>query len=234
MATAQVNGISMYYELAGKGEPLVIINGLGADISEFASVAELFTDNCHVLTFDNRGAGRTDEPDEPYSIEQMANDTAGLMEAVGFKQANILGISMGGRIALELALSRPNIVKRLVLVSAAARSVRRHKTVGNFLAFDVLPRLPIMKGTYPQPYYAFRRQREASSSYDCPERLNELQITTLITHGSKDKTAPLFLAEELHEGIKNSRLEIFKGGHLFFMFRDRQRFIDIVKTFLAC
>lgn len=232
MPTAEVNGTHLYYEVKGGGEPLVVINGLGADISEFGIISKAFADDFEVLVFDNRGAGRSDKPDEPYSVEQMANDTVGVMQAAGIEKANIMGISMGGRIALELALSHPAIVNKLVLVSTSARVVRQ-KSIGNFLAFNVMPHIPILKGKYPQPYFAFKRQREASSSYDCSARLNEIDKPTLIAHGKGDKTAPLLLANELHEGITHSTLKTFKGGHLFFMLRERQRFIETVKDFLG-
>src|ERR1700682_6342451 len=76
-----------------------------------------------VLAFDTRGAARTDKPDAPYSIEMMAGDTNGLMEALGISDATVLGVSMGGRIALSLTLAHPERVARLVLVSTSAAEV---------------------------------------------------------------------------------------------------------------
>ena len=100
MATAEVNGINIYYEVAGQGPSLVVINGLGSDVSEVASVTGPLAKQCTVLVFDNRGAGRSDKPDEPYTLEGMVEDTAGVMRAAGMTRASVLGISMGGRIAL--------------------------------------------------------------------------------------------------------------------------------------
>ena len=125
MPYVTVNDISMYYEMRDEregeansenGEPLVLIMGLAADISEWDTYIRLFAKKYRVLAFDNRGAGRTDKPDAPYSIEMMANDTAGLMQALRIERANVLGISLGGRIALALALRYPGLVKKLVLV----------------------------------------------------------------------------------------------------------------------
>jgi 3-oxoadipate enol-lactonase len=125
MPTVTVADLSMYYEWhdAADAEPLVVICGLGTDISQIEPLIDGLARQYRVLAFYNRGAGRTDKPDEPYSIEQMAADTAGLMRAVGLPHAAVLGISMGGRIALALALAEPAMVDRLVLASTGARVV---------------------------------------------------------------------------------------------------------------
>lgn len=86
-------------------------------------IAEL-ADSRRVLAFDNRGGGLSGQPESDYSIEMMADDTAGLMRAVGVGRADVLGISLGGRIALELTVRHPELVQRLVLVSAAARATQ--------------------------------------------------------------------------------------------------------------
>jgi pimeloyl-ACP methyl ester carboxylesterase len=230
MPSAEVNGIGIYYEVHGKGEPLVIIGGLANDLSETDFITKALAERYRILTFDNRGAGRSDKPDEPYSIEQMAGDTAGVMKAAKFDRANVLGISMGGRIALELTLQHPEMVNKLVLASTAARTVPNPR---NSLLMNVFPKLPLFKGKYPQPYYAFKRQREASRSYDCMNRLRDIHAPTLILHGKNDKTTPLALAEETHAGIKGSQMHTFKGGHLFFLIKQRQQFLDKVKGFLG-
>lgn len=120
MPTARVNGITMYYEQHGVGEPLLLINGLGADITLLAPLIAWFARSHRVVAFDNRGAGRTGKPDAPCTIGLMAADTAALMDALSPERVSVLGISMGGRIALELALSHPDRVGRLVLVSTSA------------------------------------------------------------------------------------------------------------------
>src|SRR5512146_1889888 len=109
MPTAKVNDITMYYEIQGEGEPLVLIAGLRLDIAEYNGIDSWLAQKYQVVAFDNRGAGRTDKPDIPYSIEMMADDIAGLLYALGVKQAHIIGISMGGRIALALALQHPEL-----------------------------------------------------------------------------------------------------------------------------
>src|SRR5580692_3997351 len=110
MPSVQVNDISVYYEVHGSGEPLLLIGGLGTDLTLFAAMTGELAQGNKVIAFDNRGAGRTDKPDAPYSIPMMASDTDALMEAVGMSHATVLGISMGGKIALELALDHPDRV----------------------------------------------------------------------------------------------------------------------------
>ena len=128
MPTVKVNDISLYYEIHGKGEPLVLVMGLGTDISEWKTIIDPLSKKYKVLVFDNRGAGRSDKPDEPYTIKLMASDAAGVIKAAGFEPANVLGISMGGAIALELTLNDPDLIKKLILVSTAARFIKRQRT----------------------------------------------------------------------------------------------------------
>jgi 3-oxoadipate enol-lactonase len=222
MPYVKVNDIQMYYEIHGDGEPLVLIVGLGTDISEWDGIIGWLAKTYRIVAFDNRGAGRTDKPDTPYSIEMMADDTARLMQTLGIQQTHILGISMGGRIALALALQHPKSVKKLVLVSTSARSIKNWRRY----FFGMLSSAPIFRSKYPQPHYAFTRQRQASFVYNCADQLHELHIPTVIMHGKKDKIVPFKLAEEMHTGIKGSKMLAFAGGHIFFFMKERQRFLD--------
>ena len=228
MPYLQVNDSHMYYEIHGDCEPLVLIVGLGTDISEWDGIIRWLAKKYKVLAFDNRGAGRTDKPDAHYSIEMMANDTAGLMQTLGIEQAHVLGISMGGRIALALALQHPKRVKKLVLVSTSARSIKNWRRY----FFGILSSAPIFRSKYPQPHYAFMRQRQASFVYNCTDKLQELHIPTVIMHGKKDKIVPYRLAEEMHTGIKGSKMLTFAGGHLFFLMKERQQFLDAIAEFV--
>ena len=85
--------------------------------------------------------------------------------------------------------------------------------------------------TYPQPYYAVMRQRQASRNYDATVRLSEIGVPTLILHGKKDRLAPYALAQEMHAGIRDSQMITFDGGHLFLFFRQKQ-FLEAVGRFL--
>ena len=230
MPFVQVHDIRMYYEVHGEGEPLAMIPGLGTDVSEWQSIIQPLARHRKVIAFDNRGAGRTDKPEQPYTIEQMANDTDGLLRALGVERADILGVSLGGRIALALALAHPERVGKLALVSTSAHVARRPWWFG--LA-GLLSSAPLFRSAYPQPRAAFLRQRQASTVFNCAARLGEIHAPTLILHGTRDKIVPYALAEELRAGIAGSTLAPFAGGHLFLLFRERQRFLDTVLAFLG-
>jgi 3-oxoadipate enol-lactonase len=228
MPYVKVNNIQMYYEIHGDGEPLVLILGLGTDIWKWGSIIGWLAEKYQVLAFDNRGVGRTDKPDTAYSIEMMADDTAGLMQTLGIQQAHIVSISLGGRIALALSLRHAECVKKLVLVSTSARSVKNWRRC----FYGLLSGAPIFRSKYPQPRYAFKRQMQASSAYNGTNQLHALHVPTLIMHGKRDKGVPYYLAEEMHAGIKDSKILTFEGGHLFFLMRERQQFLDAVAEFV--
>jgi 3-oxoadipate enol-lactonase len=232
MPTIKVNDIHMYYEIYGEGKPLVLIGGLAIDLSEFESISRWFAQKYQVLAFDNRGVGRTDKPDSPYSIEMMAEDTEALMNALAIERASILGMSMGGRIALALALQHAERVERLILVSTSARVRSTRKRSWRFRLLSLVSSMPIFRSKYPQPRYAFLRQLKASGDYNCTDRLHELHMPTIILHGKKDQTAPYPLAEEMHAGIQGSQMMTFQGGHIFFLTGGRQQFLDATIDFL--
>lgn len=117
MPTLESNGITIYYEIEGKGEPLVLIAGLGYGLWQWHKVVPGLARHFTVVTFDNRGVGQTDKPAGPYSARMLADDTAGLIRALNIAPAIVMGHSMGGFVAQELALSYPELVSKLVLAS---------------------------------------------------------------------------------------------------------------------
>ncbi|MFI5240626.1 MAG: alpha/beta fold hydrolase [Candidatus Saccharimonadia bacterium] len=229
MPVVKVDDINMYYEILGVGEQVVLIPGLGTDITEYKRIIESLAKKYQVITADNRGSGRSDKPKAPYTIEMMADDLAGLLRKIGVNQVNVLGISMGGRIAQALALKHPDLVKRLILASTSARFIRRRRIT----LFGLVRRLPLARSKYPQPNYAFEYQRQATARFDNKDRLHDLRVPTLILHGRKDGIAPYYLAEEMNNGIKGSKLVTFAGGHLFMFMREQKRFISEVEKFVG-
>lgn len=229
----QVNDIAVYYEIHGTRTPLVLISGLGADITVHRGIIEGLAQHNQVLAFDNRGAGRTDKPDADYPIEMMAGDTVGLMDALSIRRANVLGISMGGRIALELALSHPDRVDKLILVSTSAAGSGKISMSFLMRLLTPLQWIPVLAGRYPQPRYAHLRQRQAAVSYNAGDRLSQIHMSTLILHGRRDRSIPLERAEHMHAGIAGSHLEVFRGGHMFCLLTERRQFLDRVEDFLT-
>ncbi len=115
MPKVKVGDINMYYEVHGKGEPLVMIMGAGGNIEWMRQAIPVYSREYRLVLFDNRGAGRTDAPDIPYTIAMMADDLAGLLDAIGIDSAHIQGGSMGGMIAQEFVLRYPERVRSLIL-----------------------------------------------------------------------------------------------------------------------
>ena len=117
-SSATVGDIRIAYEVKGTGVPLVMIMGLGGNLDWWdPRLIQGLSGTFKTIRFDNRGTGRTDTSDQEYTLHLLADDTAGLMEALGIPKAHVLGISMGGMIAQELALNHPEKVDRLVLCS---------------------------------------------------------------------------------------------------------------------
>ena len=115
MQQARINGVSLAYEISGAGTPVVLIHGAQGDQTMFSGLAPALAAKYRVLTFDQRGSGLSEKPYTEYSIAQLAEDTAVLMEHAGFQNAHVVGVSMGGMIALEFALRHPAKTRTLVL-----------------------------------------------------------------------------------------------------------------------
>lgn len=116
---AQAGEVSLWFERDGAGEPLLLITGLGYASWCWQELRAALRDRAEVLCFDNRGTGRSDKPAGPYSMAMLADDAAALMRAAGVSRARVLGHSMGGYIAITLALRHPGLVRSLVLVGTS-------------------------------------------------------------------------------------------------------------------
>lgn len=115
MPLSKINGIQIYYESLGEGPPLLLIEGIPGTVPDWYPFAHLLAREFKVILFDNRGSGRSDKPQEWYTISLMASDAAALLDSLGISGANVFGISMGGMIAQELAINFSEKVERLVL-----------------------------------------------------------------------------------------------------------------------
>jgi pimeloyl-ACP methyl ester carboxylesterase len=115
----QSNGINLYYEIHGTGQPLLFIHGLGSCVRNWEFQIPEFSKSHQVITFDLRGHGQSDKPSGPYSLPMFAADAIDLLKALGIDSTHVVGISLGGAIAFQLALDAPGLVKTLTIVNSA-------------------------------------------------------------------------------------------------------------------
>ncbi len=198
MPLASVNDINLYYEVHGSGDPLVLINGLGYDLWMWHRMVPGLAEHFQVLTFDNRGAGQSDKPAGPYSAQMLADDLAGLLEALGIERAAVMGHSMGGFVAQALALGRPDLVSRLILSAT------------NFGGPNHIPITPeamaILLDTQSDPVERLRRGIVVSCAPDFAEENPQL-VEGWIAHRVETPLDPQGYQAQLAVGLSLSTAE---------------------------
>ncbi len=239
MPLVKVGDINIYYEVHGKGETLVMICGASATTEAFSPIVPIYSTAYNLVLFDNRGAGKTDKPDMPYTIPLMADDLAGLMSAIGIKSAYIYGPSMGGMIAQEFALCYPERVKKLILINTTCGNLHgvplknskrfnrelRAKMIPDELGEETLrlcvtdefiDRHPDIARNLKNdmiknagPDYAALRQAEAIHDFDTFDRLHLISVPTLILAGKADRAIPFENSKILASKIPSSELVMF-------------------------
>jgi pimeloyl-ACP methyl ester carboxylesterase len=257
MPLARLNGININYQVEGQGEPLVMIMGFTANRSGWMPQTPFFKKYYRVITFDNRGVGKSDKPPGPYSTRMMADDTAGLMDFLRIEKAHIMGISMGGMIAQELAINYPHRVMKLVL---AATYVRQDETSGDsaelarFWQLTPEKKLSAMIGlAFNKPLYRFifallgriqtkfvgasgrvgaAGQGEACRQHDTLERLPLITTPTLVIVGTGDRIIKPVSSEVIAGKIPNAKLVKVEGGSHYFSFEMKKVFNREVLNFL--
>jgi len=251
----------MYYEVHGKGDPLVLIAGLGNDLNAWAFQTPEFAKKYRVIAFDNRGSGHTDAPDQPYSIRTMAEDTAGLLDALSIEKAHVLGISMGGYIAQELAIRYPGRVRSLILVTTSVGPyllkisilqawVRQAlRDMSPMTLFQIM--LPFMfndrsfespgvlemavgtiAGHSSTPPHILSRQMTACAEHDARDRISQVSAPTLVLAGKEDPFVPFSLSEELAASIPGAKLMVLEGAGHGFSASMAEKFNQVVMEFL--
>jgi pimeloyl-ACP methyl ester carboxylesterase len=232
MPYAQVGDIKLYYEVHGDGPPVVLVPGLGSDTRLFFLGVPFLATLHQVILLDPRGPGQSDKPTSGYSIEQMAEDVAGLFGTLGTASADVVGYSMGGKIALQLAASHPELVDHLVLGATAARPAVTRRFSRRWLMMDVVSRIPMMRKADGQPTYAFEAQRQASKSFDGRGLLAQVKATTLIIRARRDRIVPASDAAELQK-IPGSSLVDLPGGHLTLVMVHGKVLAEAISSFLS-
>lgn len=242
--TVKVNDISIYYEIHGEGEPLVLIMGWTFNSAHWFLQLPAFSEEYRVVVFDNRGTGRSDKPDGPYTMEMMAGDTAGLLDSIDIDAAHIYGISMGGMIAQEFALRYPHKVTSLILGSttcggpnsipsaphvdpeAAERTPEENirANLERIWSQEFIDNNPDLVGQhiaatleYPTPTCGRLGQQKAVWAHDTYDRLPQIRAPTLVIAGSVDELVPVENSKILASRIPDAELVILKDApHHFF------------------
>ncbi|MBW4646806.1 MAG: alpha/beta hydrolase [Goleter apudmare HA4340-LM2] len=243
MPKVQVNGIDLFYDIKGEGEPLLLIAGFSCDHTYWSLLMPSLVNQYQVIRLDNRGMGQTSAPDYPHSILQMASDTAALLDHIGIKKLHLAGHSMGGQIAQELALAHPEKVQSLILLSTLAKgdalfnSVIEtwgillptielelyEKLVLPWIFTDAFYSIPgmiemIIKMAINYPFLptpqALYHQSQAIIASDTKDRLQNIHCPTLVVVAKQDILTPIKFSEELATGIPNAELLVLdSGGH---------------------
>jgi pimeloyl-ACP methyl ester carboxylesterase len=213
-----VAGAELHYERAGSGEPLLLIQGMsGTHMSWGAPFRSLLERHFEVIVFDNRGIGLSTRVTEPFTIAEMAADTAGLLAALEVESAHVLGISMGGMIAQELALAHPERLRSLSLgctycggpgsqlmdpadfqgLAEAMASGDQDRVFGAMYELNLSPAFRAEQSRYaefaamaaalPVARRAVELQLQAIVAHDTSGRLSELATPTLVIHGTVDR-----------------------------------------------
>ncbi len=263
MERARINGIEIAYELRGaSGAPIVMIHGAQGDQTMFSAMAAEFAGRFRVLTFDQRGSGMSDKPDMEYSIAMLADDTAALMEHVGFSAAHVIGVSMGGTVAQELALRHPHRVLSLVLGCTTPGGPKSVRLSGGALAEaystramsaeergralaeaaftkGYLERHPeVVKGMIearrnrPIDTAALGHRMNAIRSFDAYVRLPQVKCPTLAITGKDDALVPWENSRILAERIPGAKLVVLEPAGDCFWLEQPEQSGEAIRRFI--
>ncbi len=254
-----INGTELYYETHGEGEPIVLVMGMAADHHGWdAQIPDLATTHL-VIAFDNRGVGQSEKPPGPYTTELLADDTVGLLDALGLGRVHLVGSSMGGAVAQHVALAHPERVWTLTLACTfASFDAFQHRLMQHWVdlvgevglrraleaiflwgfsrdyflahADEVWAALDDFVANGPTPG-SFVAQAYACLAHDTSERIEDLRMRTLVVVGEDDAITPASSCAALARRLPNAEFVELPGGHTF-MWEHPQAFTTAIRRFL--
>jgi pimeloyl-ACP methyl ester carboxylesterase len=243
MATTAANGVDLWVEQGGEGDDVLFISGLADEGACWVDQVAGLKDHYRLTTFDNRGVGRSSTPDGAFRIADFAADAAALMNALELERPHVVGSSMGGAIAQELALAHPDRIRSLVLNGTWCRgdrflheifrnwmwSAEKADSIRDFLVTVNLwcfsPRIwndgtmdewiaAAEASPYAQSVDAFCRSAQALIEHDSADRIGAIGVPTLVTVGELDLCLPARFSKVIAERIPNARLVVIPAvGH---------------------
>lgn len=251
----------LWWDRRGEGEPpLLLLQGLGYTADMWTHVLAALSEPRATIRFDNRGVGRSDLPDGEWSMEDMADDAVRVLDAADVERAHVMGVSMGGVIAQELALRHPGRVVSLVLgcTHPSGRDAVRTTPEAAAMLMDRTPRSPreaieaslpflyaettsadaiekdvTVRLRWPLRAKAYWGQLDAMRHHDgLLERLRTLTLPTLVIHGTQDKLVQPGNAALIADAISGARLEWLDGASHLFWTDQPQRSVELVNGFL--
>jgi pimeloyl-ACP methyl ester carboxylesterase len=258
--SAPAGTLRVAWESLGSGEPVLMIHGLGYARWGWEPVAGPLSARFRLLLFDNRGIGESDVPRGPYTAAELAEDAVSVLDAAGVESAYVVGTSLGGMVAQELALTRPERVRRLVLACttpggagayplperaqqliAGAPSLPQDEALRRFVENALAPdppaelveRIVAHRLAAPPDPAGWAAQAAAGASFDALDRVAGIAAPTLVLHGTDDGVVDPRNSELLAGRIPGARLELLPGtGHLCF-WEQPERFVALVQEFLS-
>jgi 3-oxoadipate enol-lactonase len=241
MPIAEVNGQRIYWEEAGEAEPLMLVMGLTADHTSWILQVRELSEQFRVITFDNRDVGQSSQAEGEYEITDMAADALGLADELGLASFHLLGASLGGAIAQEMALAAPDRIRTLTLAmtwAGAGNWGRKHhrlwtaqvrrtpweEHIDNLMLlvfseefFEDQERVTSMRQTmlgnpFPQSTDAFGRQAGAAGRHEARERLPHLTMPVHAIGAEHDRLVPVWKSAEIAELIPGAKLTVIERG----------------------
>lgn len=210
MPEIKVNGVNIYYEVTGNGQPFVFIHGGGLECNSWNSQTAYFSKRYRVITFDIRGHGRSEVPERSYSISDCVEDLRQLLDYLGVQRTYLAGLSMGGNIALSFTLDYPERVNALILAGTNSGLVLER------VVNSSEGKVARLKSSQ-QIDTAMRYEKTIEANVTRPDltgRLSEITKPVLLMVGDRDNSTPRHFSEAMHRGIANSQMIVFTDcGH---------------------
>ncbi len=263
MASIKLNGKEIYCKQYGKGNPLILIAGLGSDSVSWLPVIISLSNRYQVITFDNRGVGRSSNDNTNITISDMADDCVGLIKHFGFSKVNVLGHSMGGMIAMDLSIRYPELVNNLILeATTPTMNKRNNEMLKDWVIFlkngmnkklwirnmfywifapsffnDVLMFDQAVdmatRYRYAQSDISFEYQVKALSEFDCTTSLSKINAKTMIVYGEKDLLFPSIETSNLFNEISKKDSVTIKNAAHSIHMDRPEQFVATVTKFLG-